>query len=428
LRKHSNVVRAVLAASAACAVTILLVPVGTQVASAAPGSVVFSDAPGTSAPPSTLGPYSMTRFAPDTQAVGASVASVAGPTGTVGFSPSLEHCLTPNPDGCWQTWSNGYSGDVYATSTESITITLPPSAKAFYFYAEPDEFMTFSMSATSDDGTTSGAIPVAGFSGAEYFGFYATGAAALKTITVSGEDPDGFAIGEFGISSCSYNTPASWTTSPVASLTPGVEPLNVVISGCSNVSLEDIREGLGDWGEVAPSCLSQEQANVTGTPAYQQESWRLESQSLPLSLLSPCWDGNVLSLSGTENHLRIWNQPIAGTHGAWFISASYETLCVYNGKEMVPGRNYSLAELGIDYEYGLTWHCIDGSQGSIGSDGYDRGAQNFVGSIQAAAAAQNWDVSVQTINTGAGIGEGHAGTGVSFDGTVYVVIVDHATS
>jgi hypothetical protein len=182
-----------------CTLAIAAFPF-SMVASAASGSIIFSDAPGTSAPPSTLGPYRMTSFPADTQAVGGTVSSVAGPTGTLGFTPSLQHCLTPNSAGCWQTWSNGYSGDVYATSSGSITITLPASTAAFYFYAEPDQFETFSITATSNDGTTSGSIPVAGQAGAEYFGFYATGGASLTSITVSGTDPTGFAVGEFGIS------------------------------------------------------------------------------------------------------------------------------------------------------------------------------------------------------------------------------------
>jgi hypothetical protein len=197
---HSKIARKFAAALIPCALAIAAVPFSTATASAAPGSIVFSDAPGTSAPPSTLGSYKMTPFPADTQAVGATVSGVAGPSGTLGFTPSLEHCLTPNSAGCWQTWSNGYSGDVYATSSGSITLTLPAGTSAFYFYAEPDEFETFSISATSDDGTTSGAVPVAGDAGAEYFGFYATGTATLTSITVSGTDPDGFAVGEFGIS------------------------------------------------------------------------------------------------------------------------------------------------------------------------------------------------------------------------------------
>jgi hypothetical protein len=102
--------------------------------------------------------------------------------------------------GCWATWSNGYKGDVYVSGAGSITITLPAQANAFYFYAEPNRFMTFTMTATTSDGTSSGPISVAGSAGARYFGFYTTGTAPLASITVTGGDPTGFAIGEFGIS------------------------------------------------------------------------------------------------------------------------------------------------------------------------------------------------------------------------------------
>jgi len=61
--------------------------------------------------------------------------------------------------------------------------------------------MTFSITATTSSGATSGAIPVAGFAGAQYFGFYSTTSASLTTITVASGDPDGFAVGEFGVSS-----------------------------------------------------------------------------------------------------------------------------------------------------------------------------------------------------------------------------------
>ncbi len=38
-----------------------------------------------------------------------------------------------------------------------------------------------------------------GDAGAQYFGFYGTGAATLASITVTTADPTGFAVGEFGI-------------------------------------------------------------------------------------------------------------------------------------------------------------------------------------------------------------------------------------
>jgi hypothetical protein len=180
-----------------CGLAALGFAISPGTATAAPGSVIFSGAPGTSAPPSVLGPYQMTAFPADTQPTGASVSGASGPTGTVGFSPSLEHCRI---GGCWETWSNGYRGDVYATGKQTITLALPASTRAFYLYAEPEEFATLSITATSSDGTTSGSVPVAGKAGAKYFGFYATGSDTISSITVTTTDPDGFAVGEFGIS------------------------------------------------------------------------------------------------------------------------------------------------------------------------------------------------------------------------------------
>ncbi|HEX2313524.1 MAG TPA: hypothetical protein VHJ17_07330, partial [Thermomonospora sp.] len=70
-------------------------PLRRRIASAAPrGSIVFSGGPGTSAPPATLGRYTMKRFGADPQAVGASVTGVTGPTGRVGFL----HGPHPLPD------------------------------------------------------------------------------------------------------------------------------------------------------------------------------------------------------------------------------------------------------------------------------------------------------------------------------------------
>jgi hypothetical protein len=264
-----------------------------------------------------------------------------------------------------------------------------------------------------------------------YTGTISQSGVASGTWTQSGdESPDNgtwtLADKATTASTCSYNTPPRWTTQAVAGLTPGVEPLNVIISGCSNVSLAEIRNGLADWGSVPRWCLSAEKANVTGAYVDQQQSWRLESSGLGLLT---CAEGNRLSLSGAENHVRIWNQPVTGSQfGAWFIIASYETACVDIDSTMQPARNYSTVDLLKFAAEGLLWHCIDGSQGSIGTDGYNRGAQGFVNSIQAVAELENWNVDVHTIQTPPGIGEGHDGKGVPFDGTVYVVTVDHATS
>src|SRR5207302_9463209 len=103
------------------------------------------------------------------------------PDGTMDFSPSVIHMTTPN--GGWATWSNNYTGDVYFDSGTTLTMTLPSGTGAFYFYAEPNAFSTFTVQATAQDGTTSGPVSVDGAGGASYLGLYGTGGAQVKTIT-----------------------------------------------------------------------------------------------------------------------------------------------------------------------------------------------------------------------------------------------------
>jgi hypothetical protein len=159
--------------------------------------IIFDGSPGTAAPPTTLGPYAMTAFGPDPQPVGATVTGVSDSAGMLGFSPALTHRRVGNG---WATWSHGYTGDVYSTpSGGPITITLPAGTRAFYLYAEPNIFNVFNVTATAQDGTTSGPVQVQGNSGAQYFGFYATGSPNIATITVTGTDTTGLAVGEFGI-------------------------------------------------------------------------------------------------------------------------------------------------------------------------------------------------------------------------------------
>jgi hypothetical protein len=160
------------------------------------GEIVFDGSPGTAAPPSTLGPYTMTPFGLDPQGLNVNVSGVTGPAGTIAFAPALNHLRVGQG---WATWSHGYTGDVYSNPGTQTTITLPPGTKAFYFYAEPNQFQLLSVVAVAQDGTTSGPINVQGNSGAQYFGFYGTGDATLASITVTTADPTGFAVGEFGI-------------------------------------------------------------------------------------------------------------------------------------------------------------------------------------------------------------------------------------
>jgi hypothetical protein len=175
--------------------------------------------PGTDSPPATLGPYAMEAFGPDPSDEYTQESAVEGPTGAITFDSPQELLLVG--DG-WQTWSDGYTGDVYE-NTQSLadgsfetTITLPPNTGAFYLYAEPDMFEDFSMGATAEDGTTSGPLTVYGEAGAQYFGFYAGRGQAITTIQVTDSGGDeAMAIGEFGIAPSLVG--ASATHSPVAS-------------------------------------------------------------------------------------------------------------------------------------------------------------------------------------------------------------------
>jgi len=160
-----------------------------------PDGVFFDGAPGTGAPPSTLGPYTMTRFGADPQEIG-EVSGVTDPSGDVTFPEPLDHELVGQG---WATWSNGYQGDVYISGEgDTATVDLPAGTHAFYLYAEPNVFADFTVTATSAEGTTSGPVTVYGESGATYFGFYATGSKTLSRITVTADDL--VAVGEFGIS------------------------------------------------------------------------------------------------------------------------------------------------------------------------------------------------------------------------------------
>ena len=188
--------------------------------------IAFDGSPGTGPPPATLGTCPMTAFGSDPQPLHTNVLSVAAPGGgSVTFSSPLEHETVGNG---WATWSNNYTGDVYVISgTSPVTLTMPSATLAFYLYAEPDQYSpSFNVTATTQDGTSSGSVAVYGYKGATYFGFYTTSSSdPIVTVTVSGTDTY-TAIGEFGIdqarqaaSSSSTVTATSPTTTPTSPTT-----------------------------------------------------------------------------------------------------------------------------------------------------------------------------------------------------------------
>lgn len=195
--------------------TVLLLAGLAMAPARAAGGTFFTTGPGTGAPPSTLGPYTMTPFGPDGRALFSDVTSVPAPGGgSLGFDREL--ALARANDGGWSTWSHGYAGDIYWVPAQRFVMALPPSTYAFYFYAQsttanldgtPREEL---IRATAQDGTSSGPVGVVSMGGASYFGFYSTGA-PLTSIAVEMVDVVGFAVGEFGIYT---GSPAEEPTEP----------------------------------------------------------------------------------------------------------------------------------------------------------------------------------------------------------------------
>jgi hypothetical protein len=232
IRRHALVL-----ALAPAAPLLLFLSAAPAVAATAPGptvtgAVVFDGSPGTAAPPGTLGPYAMTPAAADPRPVGTQVASTALPGGTMDFAPSAVHLTTPN--GGWATWSNNYAGDVYSVSGTTLRMTLPSGTGAFYFYAEPNTFATFTVQAVAQNGTTSGPVQVNGAGGATYLGFYGTGGAQVHAVTVRADaGAQGFAVGEFGVArrlsftsapsgTVTYGSPFSFTVTTSSGGTPAL--------------------------------------------------------------------------------------------------------------------------------------------------------------------------------------------------------------
>ncbi|MCC6678085.1 MAG: hypothetical protein IT436_13170 [Phycisphaerales bacterium] len=99
----------------------------------------------------------------------------------------------------WATWSHGYTGNCFYTNGfRSLTMTFGDwGISAFQFYAEPNPFGVFQMTATGSDGTTavsSQQFPD-GAGGAVGWGFYGTHGSRLMSVAIRC-DVD-FAVGEF---------------------------------------------------------------------------------------------------------------------------------------------------------------------------------------------------------------------------------------
>jgi hypothetical protein len=233
-----------------------------------------------------------------------------------------------------------------------------------------------------------------------------------------------------GTCTADYCGPADWDTArastPLPQVPPFSEPLNVIISARSTVTLAQVQQALGsNWKTVSTAtevsvagihikCISVEKANVGGKGyAPEEQSWRLGG----------CLKGNELSLSGNELHVRLWNQTVPGSsRGAWFAAASYETMCVDRDGRLQPA---SANKAWTILHSGAAYHCVDGGQGTFTvrhPNGYNDAATDFTGAVQAAAAARGWKATVQLITRpaeGIDLGEGK----IPFSTKVYVITV-----
>lgn len=166
----------------------------------------------TNAPESTLGGFTMSplartnpRFALVTSTSSSpSVGFNQGVYETAAFDPSASPAQASPP--YFGSWSHGYTGNVWHTSdssnTRSLTLTLPASTKAFYFYVQPVAFGIVSI--TLDyPGITSRSLSASGSTGAVYVGLHSDAGEDLTSIKITSEDTpagaSGFAVGEFGI-------------------------------------------------------------------------------------------------------------------------------------------------------------------------------------------------------------------------------------
>lgn len=180
---------------------LVAVMMAVLAASPAEAAIIFEDL-GTAAPPATLGGFPLTSFPDDLGSLFDDVTSAPGPDGAdVTFDVALSH---REVGAGWATWSHGYTGDVYYLATASglhafpfaVGLLLPPGVRAFYLYAEPEDFADLDIVAVDQNGV-SYARTVSGDGGARGFGFYTTDGDVLATLTI-GSDSD-FAIGEFGV-------------------------------------------------------------------------------------------------------------------------------------------------------------------------------------------------------------------------------------
>lgn len=155
--------------------------------------------PGTAAPPATLGGYVMQAFPTELRPEFTMVSDAAAPDGgTLSFDSPVE--LDHIGGSGWSTWSNGYTGSVYQTYGNRLSLAFPAGTQAFYLYIQPmlKDFFEFTVDAQG----ISTPLLISGNAGARYLGIYTDDPSfSLTGLTIDqiGNSADGFAVGEFGV-------------------------------------------------------------------------------------------------------------------------------------------------------------------------------------------------------------------------------------
>lgn len=132
------------------------------------------------------------------------ISTLSSPVGNVTLGSEVEKRTIGSS---WNTWSNGYSGDVYYNrGATNLEITMPFDVAAFDLYLQPEQYKMFEIAVTvmTSTGltTTTLAQNIDGKGGAKYFGFYGTDGDVLKSITItdkSGGAAKGFAFAQMRI-------------------------------------------------------------------------------------------------------------------------------------------------------------------------------------------------------------------------------------
>ncbi len=128
---------------------------------------------------SNLG-YNMERIADDPSIPSwlddeRTLSSLSSSKGTLSFSEGVYKAYVGYG---WQTWSHGYTGEVYSNNGDNfLTIKLAKAIIAFDLFVQPNDYSVLPLAITAL--TRSGAKitlsqEVDGSGGAKYFGFYAT--------------------------------------------------------------------------------------------------------------------------------------------------------------------------------------------------------------------------------------------------------------